>query len=242
MRVFNQILCRRFAPIVGAAVVTLGILFRTTIAGAAVVTMDFTAAEGNNSGGFDTYPYDFTIDSVPGQLMCDDFAHEISPGDIWTARTLNIANLNSTNVAYLQYPSVGVTGYLEASYLFEEEVDAYTASNSDPEGLYNWAVWDLLSGSDVSGSYLNAGDEAQVQSYLSAAESAGSSLSASDFSEVIVYTPTDMSTDGPQEFFGYGTENAPVPEPCSLAVLGLGAVGLLTRRQRVPGILRVAGL
>jgi hypothetical protein len=212
-------------------------LFAGTIA-KATVNMDFTGPEGNNSGTspYDVYvyPYVFTINSSANNLlMCDDFDHEITAGEQWPASVLEMQNLNSTNVTHLQYGSDGVQTYLEAGYLFEDEVAAYDDDNSDPRGLYNWAVWDLMTGQDVSAidGQLSESDETQVQTYLDEAEAAGPSLTPSDFGNVIVYTPTDMSMSGAQEFFGYGTF-VPLPEPCTLAGVGIGALCLLGRRQR----------
>jgi hypothetical protein len=148
-----------------------------------------------------------------------------------------MGNLNATNVEYLNFPSAGVEGYLEAGYLFEEEVDAYADSNDDPDGLYNWAVWDLLTNSDVSASNLSSSQETQVQIYLNDAESMGSSFTPSEFSNVVIYTPTEMDSGGPQEFFGYDT---PVPEPSTFALLGIGAVGLLRRRRSAAHLAPIA--
>ena len=186
--------------------------------------MGFTGTEGNNSGGVYTYPYDFTIDSssTTYQLMCDDITHMISAPENWTATTLNVSSLNATNVLGLEFPSAGVTGYLEASFLFAEEVCAYNASNSDPEGLYNWAVWDLLTASDISGAHLSGTDEAQVQTYLNTAEGLGSTLTPSQFNDVVIYTPIDMSSGGPQEFSDMTRQlrrfRNPPPSPCSASV------------------------
>ena len=121
----------------------------------------------------------------------------------------------------LEYPSAGVPGYLEACYLFELEVNAY-AANADPEGLYNWAVWDLLGGSDVSSAHLSSGDETTVQGYIANAEA--QSLTPAEFSNVIIFTPVDKSSY--QEFMGV------VPEPGTVMLVGLGLAGLLLIRRR----------
>ena len=222
--------------IVAVASFALVTLFAGMTASAAMVELDFTGPEGNNSGGVYTYPYNFNFNggSQTYQLMCDDFTHEIMAPQDWEANVIYVSDLNGSNVANLQFPSIGVTGYLEVAYLFEEEVNAYSASNSDPEGLYNWAAWDLTdSPNDPSGSHLSAGDETTVQGYLSAVETLGGSLIPSDFSNVIIYTPTpgEMNPGGPQEFLGYGTPVSGIPEPSVLALLGVGSVGLMARRR-----------
>jgi len=211
----------------------LVVLFAAMTARAAIVEMNYTGPEGNNSGGVYVYPYNFTFGSSSETypLMCDDFVHEIMAPQSWDASTLNVPSLNSSNVLGLNFPDAGVTGYLEAAYLFEEEVTAYDDSNSDPAGLYNWAVWDLLKGSDVSGAHLDSTDEATVQNYLDAAEAEGSSLTPSDFPDVVIYTPFDMSPGGPQEFMGYNTPVTPLPEPSTLGLLVGGSL-LLVRRKR----------
>lgn len=207
-----------------SCLLVFGMVFAAMTASASIVAMDFIGPEGNSSGGRYTYPYYFTINgSGTNLLFCDTFSNEISPGQQWNANTLGVGALNSGNVTNLEFPAAGVTGYLEASYLFVEEANAYTGGNTDPKGFYNWAAWDLLSGKDVSGSNLDAGDEAQVQTYLSAAESLGNhgSLTPSQFSNVTIYTPTNTGVSGPQEFFGE------VPEPGTVTLVVMGLMSLL---------------
>jgi hypothetical protein len=210
-----------------SSLLTFGALFAAMSASAGTIAMGFTGAEGNQSGGVYTFPYDFTLNGVGNfQLMCSSFNQHIVAGDQWTATTLNVANLDTTTVLGLESPAAGVLGYLEASYLFVQGVNALNASNSDPKGLYNWAVWDLLTGQDVSGAALGAGDEAQVQTYLAAAVAAGGGLTPAQFSDVVIYTPIDMSASGPQEFFGFDTPFETVPEPGALALVGFGVLGM----------------
>jgi hypothetical protein len=212
-------------------------VFAAMIAKADLVSMGFTGPQGNNSGGVYTFPYDFTINGGGAyQLMCSSFNQHIEAGDQWTATTLNMASLDTNTVLTLETPGAGVQGYLEASYLFLEGVSAYNNSNSDPEGLYNWAVWDLLTGQDVSQTGANpplsAGDEAQVQSYIAAAVAAGPSLTPAQFADVEIYTPTDMSASGPQEFFGFDTPITAVPEPGTVALVGFGVLGMVCLVKR----------
>jgi len=221
------------ASVIGLASFALGMLFTGMTASGAVVTMNFTSPEGNQSGGVYVYPYNFTFDSSPTtyQLMCDDFVHEIMAPQTWTASALDAADLTPATVANLQFPSAGVTGYLEAADLFEEENNAYLASNSDPDGFYNWAVWDLMTGVDES-AVLGATDDAIVQGDLSAVEAIGGGLIPAEFSNVVIYTPFDMSPGGPQEFLGFDTPVSSVPEPASIGVLMAGSMLLLGRRRK----------
>lgn len=216
------------------AALLLGLLLCSVgVASAGTYNLQYNGAEGNSLGGEYTYPYDFSIDQSQQTyyLFCDSFNREITSGQQWAASALAVTNLNATNVLTLEYPSVGVTGYLEATYLFNQAVAAFNGGNGLAAGELNWAVWDLMMNSDVSKNYLTAGQEASVQSYLSAVMAMGSSLRPSQFAGDVIYTPLDQSSGGPQEFFGFDT---PVlSEPSTLSVLGTGlfGFGLMLRRK-----------
>lgn len=224
-----------------SCVVGLGMLFAAMIARANTntVSLEWIGYTGNGSGGEITYPYYFYITGgVPSggtniyNLLCDSLYNKIYLDESWNAYTLTGNNLSASTVAHLEFPSAGVTGYLEGLYLFGEERAAYTNSNSDSAGLYNWAAWDLFAGGLSNSVWdLSSSEQSTVSNYLSAAEKLGSggSLTPSEFSNDIIYTPTDMGSGGPQEFFGYGT---PIPEPGTLALVafGLGLAGALRRK------------
>jgi hypothetical protein len=84
---------------------------------------------------------------------------------------------------------------------------------------------------DLSQSSLTPAQEQAVQSYLAGAIAAGPGLAPGQFVGEIIYTPTDLSTGGPQEFFG--SDPPAVSEPSALTILGSGlfSFGMLIRRK-----------
>jgi len=218
---------KKIALLVGLLVSCVG------LASAGSVSMQFNGPQGNNLGGEYTYPYQFSIngDGNTYSLMCDSFDHHISDGEQWNANALLVTNLNASNVSGLQYPNAGVMGYLEAAYLFNEAVTAFKNGNGLAASELNWAVWDLMMKSDLSQWSLSTSNEADVQAYLAGAIAAGPGLKPGQFVGELIYTPTDLSTSGPQEFFGF--DPPAVSEPSTLTVLGSGlfAFGMLIRRK-----------
>jgi hypothetical protein len=204
-----------------------GLVFTAGVAKADIVNVNFVGPEGNNSFGEYVYPYDVQINNDPvQQMMCDTFNRSISGGDSWTANRMLLANLDDNTVQSLFYgvngPGQGnatVQMYLAAAYLYNQEVGALGNNNSDPQGLYNWATWNLFDPTDVQ-NRLDAGSLAVVQGLMNDALAAVQGKNAGDFAfsnTTFIYTPTG---EVGQEFFG------PVPEPGTLALMSTGFLSL----------------
>ncbi len=199
-------------------------------------SMDFTGVGGANLGGVYTYPYIFTVNSTPMQLMCDTFDNEISSPETWTADEHTIATAatsglfkNVTNSG-LKYDAAGI---IFASML---GVNGVTLTGFTNNKDANWAVWALFSNTalqDITGSASSpfgpGGDAAALTMYNNALMAAATAP-ASDFAGITIYTPEDGTQSGqpgnktPQEFVGYTA----VPEPSELGMLGVLALFTIT--------------
>ncbi len=205
----------------------------STASAAPVYHLTFNGPEGGSLGGIYTYPYGFQINGTGNYpLICDTFTREISPGDSWDAYVRNMSSINASNVSNLFFGSVNGGGsgavqyYMAAGILFQD-------ARNDPSNAayYNWAIWYTFEQGAVTSSSgwgsLSSGDQTTIQNDSATAISAAAHDVPSDFSNIVIYTPTDGTG---QEFFGW---NTPAPEPASLALFGSGVLGLagLLRRK-----------
>ncbi|MGH9530121.1 MAG: PEP-CTERM sorting domain-containing protein [Terriglobales bacterium] len=198
-------------------------------------SMVFNGPGGANLGGVYTYPYNFTVNGTPMQLMCDTFDNEIHNGETWNANESTISGAIASGLcsgvsqAGLKYDAAGI--------IFDAMlgVNGVTLTGFTNNQDANWAVWALFSGTalqDITGSasspFGTGGDSGALAIYNNALLAAASAP-ASDFNGITIYTPVAgsqiPSNDGvPQEFIGY----TPVPEPSELSLLGVLALFAVT--------------
>lgn len=221
--------------------VALILLLLAAAATASADTVSLTLVDGGSNVMGNVYvgPYDFTGTSggttVPLQLVCDDYSHEVYPGESWTSNTSSYTALNISN---LQFSGSTLQNYLEAAWL-TQQIFAHLGSNQ-LVGWMQYALWDIFTPSASSG--LSGTDQSQVNYWLSQAAT-NYGCASCDYSNVVIYTPVPGTqkpgTDGlPQEYLGIvtpgggGGSGNTVPEPGTLLLTGMGLFGLVTVRRR----------
>jgi hypothetical protein len=143
-------------------------------------------------------------------IYCDDLLHEVSFGQTWQVNVINGASASGARF----FGSIGQVGYVELFWL----VTQYTAANLAQWGNISEAGWDIT----TPGRFTNP----SVLSWLSLAGAHYSTIKPGMFD---ILTPTGYN--GGQEMI---YQDAPVPEPPVLAILGGGlfSLGVLVRRKR----------
>lgn len=192
---------------------------------------------GNNLGGAYVAPYAGTL--TPGvaplgggplQLICDDFAHDVSVGNYWNVQVIQFtptADLSNTrfNNAVL---------YEETFYLIEKMNFASTTPSTLLQNAeLQWAVWDLTSTNspiDLSSYISDPTYLSTIQGYIADAQANYSN--GQNYSNFYILTPSPQTAALGQE---YVTLDAPpdVSEPGSMASLCAAGLSFLYLRRKL---------
>jgi hypothetical protein len=184
-------------------------LFLSTLtwADSTPVNMTLLYVGGNNSGGYYTYPYYFSVNGGKATpMMCDSFANHVSIGESWSANVTGLLSGKGLfGAQYLDYKAAGL--------IFMGVTSGQISANTG-----NWAVWNLFD----PGVSTDPAVLALEQSELASAKHA----SASTFRGLVLYTPVGAKPgQGPQEYIGYG-HGLSTPEPGTMMMLGTGLLGI----------------
>ena len=188
---------RNLLLIVGAA-----LLFAVSSAfgsNTSITFVDSLSTYGDNYGNDRTGLYGAVINGQNTQMICDDYYHNISNNQQWSANGINAANLNASNIGMTQFGAAGgLQLYTEVAFL----VGQMYANSSNPSAmsLISQAIWNLTTPS-----------AAPANSYTTLAVAFFNTYGVAglqQFANLWVYTPVDQSLSGPQEMWG----QIPVPE------------------------------
>ena len=213
-------------------------------------SVNLTLVDGGNytMDGIYVGPYNATQNNQPVQIICDDFEHEVSPGQSWSATVTSVSSLtNSTTGLVWSGASAGgallggttysmVQGYYAMAFLDTEMLAlSGNKANAAQIGYLAYAVWAVFDSGAVYTWLKNHNDLSAWSIVESLAQGAlAGKYSAGQFAGWEILTPIcpgqGCSNGPPQEFFEF------VPEGGSalmyLLLAGTVCFGTMWMRSR----------
>jgi len=194
-----------------------------------ITFVDSLSTYGDNYGNDRTGLYGAVINGQNTQMICDDYYHNISNNQQWSANGINAANLDSSNINSTQFGStIGLVGYTELAWLANQMF--VLKPSSDPTytadlSLISQAMW-YISSKGTAGTdnkWTN-----QAFAFYTGLNGANGLL---QFANLWLYTPDDRSPSGPQEMWGVPEGGEPL---VYLLLAGISCFGAMfyVRRQR----------
>jgi hypothetical protein len=211
-------------------------------------SVNLTLIDGGSytMGGIYVGPYDAVQNNQPAQIICDDFQHEVSPGQSWSATVTSFSSLtNSTTGLVWSGDTAGgsmlggtvyslLQGYDAMAYL-DSEMSLSSNKNSTQMGYLAYAVWAVFDSGAVYNWLKSQGDLSIWATVQSLAEGAlKGTYTAGQFAGWEILTPIcpgqGCSNGPPQEFLEYVPEGGSAPTYLLLA--GFACFGAMFSRSR----------
>lgn len=201
---------KRLSFLMLAAIAAVVLLAPSAMADGTEVTVTLTGVSGGVQGGVYTSPYFATVGGETNVgIVCDDYNHEVTMGETWTAYEYNFSNLSGVRFQGAN-PAATLQLYDEAAWLITQ-----LAANPSDSGDISFAIWAIFSPNVLTTpGYLDGNaawwlNQAENQTYHSG-----------EFSNFLILTPTDPGPDSAQEYL------VMTPEPGSILLLGVGIIAL----------------
>jgi hypothetical protein len=198
--------------LLGCALLWIG---APTNSSATTVTVQLTAVNGVSKDGVYVDPYYGTIHGMPATLICDDFNHETSIGETWTATVSTFFDLGG---ARFQQNSQAQTlrDYEEVAYLYNQLL-----ANPSEYSDISFALWSIFTPSVENLSGFTSG----AQNWITQAQN--QTFYTGEFSNFEILTPTNGGPGSPQEFLS----ETPEPADALLLVSGLAVLALIGKKR-----------